>query len=182
MWVARPRYIIIIAFDFLLITVITFLSYARSRVNRFWSFFAWVMTFLFLINIIAMELLWYVIPLLRSCPREIRLESDAIARATLCNLILSLLASGNKTVLFSSVQMTCPAAVTKLMLLPLVLLKKLQLLHKWYNAHKSKNQVLEPVLVFGSCGFSVTINIITIEPDAKDFGSGFLLFLSLDAA
>lgn len=182
-WVGWPRPIIAIAFGFLLTTVIAFLGCARLRMNKFWSFFVLAMTSPFLINITAAGSLWYVILLSRSCLREIGLESHSDARATLCNFILSPQVSGIKIILISFIRMTCPAAMIKSMLLALMLLKNLQLLHRWHDAHKSKNQVLEPVLVLWSCGsLFATMNAVVTGPGIKRFKSDFLLVLLLDAA
>lgn len=133
------------------------------------------MTFPFLINIIAVGLLWYVIPLLQSFLREIRLESHLDVKATLCNLMLPLLISGIKTMLILFIRMTYPIAMTKLMLLALILLKKLWSLHKWRDIYKSKNQVLEPVLLFWSCGLSATMNAVATRLDAKSSRSDFFI-------
>lgn len=138
------------------------------------------MTFPFLINIIAAGLLRYLIPLLRSCPRKIRLELHPGARATLYNSILSSSVSDTKTILIFSVWMTCLADVTKSLLLALVLLKRLRLLHKWRDTHESKNQVLELVLVFWNYGFFATINIVATRPGTKTSRSDSLLLLLLD--
>ncbi len=46
------------------------------------------------------------------------------------------------TVPISSVWMTCPAAVTKLMLLAFLLVNILGSLQRWRDAQESKNQVL----------------------------------------
>lgn len=182
-WVGRPRPVIAIAFDLLLTTVIALLGCASSRVNRFRSFFVLAMTSLFFINVIAAGSSWYVIRHLRSCLKEIRLESHPSARATLCNLMLSPPTSDIKTLRIFSVQMTCLTAMTKSMLLVFVLLKKLRLLYRWRDAHKSKNQVLKPVFVFWSCnGLSATINAAATGPCAKGSGSNSSLSLLLDAA
>lgn len=129
-WVSPSCPVIAIAFDFLLMTVIAFPGCAKSRINKFQPLFAWAMTFPFLINIIAAGLLRYSIPLLRSCPREIRLELHPGAKSTLYNSILSPSVSDIKTMPIFSVWMTCLADITKSLLLALVLLKRLRLLHK----------------------------------------------------
>ena len=71
--------------------------------NKLQSFFILAITSLFLINTITAGSLWYIILLLRSCLKEIRLESYLSVRAILYNLILSLPASDIKTISISSV-------------------------------------------------------------------------------
>ena len=121
---------IAIVFGLFLSTVIALLDCASLRMNKFQSFFALVMTFPFPISVIAAKSLWYLILLLWSCLREIRLELRPGVRATLSNLVLPPPASSIKTVPISSVPMTWSTAVTKSKLLALMLLKKLQLLHR----------------------------------------------------
>ena len=109
--------------------------------KRFCSVLASAMTFPFLINVIVVGLSWYVIPLLRSWPSEIKLESHPGAKATLYNSIMLPPVNRMETVPISSVRITCPAAVTKSMLLAFVFENSFQSLHRWREAHESRNQM-----------------------------------------
>lgn len=139
---------IAIAFDFLLMTDIAFLADTRSKVNRFWSFFIWAMFFPFFINIIAAKLLWYVISLLQSYPIEIRFELYLEVKAILYNLIWSFPINNIKIVSISFIQMIWQTAITKSMILALILLYSLLSLLKWQDTYNSRNQILELSLAF----------------------------------
>lgn len=124
------------------------------------------MTLPSLINVIAVGLSWYVIPLSRSWPNDIRFESQSGARATLWSSIDVPPFKGIETVPISSLQMSCPAAAIKSMLLARVLLKRRRSLHRCRDAHESRNQVA----LMGFCN-SFTMNAVPSWPGVKGSGS-----------
>lgn len=101
-------------------------DYTRLSVKRLQVFFACAMIFLFYINVIAPEIWWYMISIFYSWPSGIRFESYLLANIILCNLILLLFASEMETVPISSIWITYPTAVTKLILFALRLLNSFQ--------------------------------------------------------
>lgn len=137
---------------------------AESRVNRLWLLLAWAIIYPPPTKVTVVGLSWNVIPLSRSCPNEIRFESQSGARATLWSSIVVPPANGMDTVPISSVRMTWPAAVTKSILLARVLLKRRQLLHKWRDAHESRNQ--------GEFGCDVFFNPCSLTMKAVPTGPG----------
>ncbi len=142
MAIARARSAVAIALGWMIIVAMAFPEWARSSVKKFRVVFAWAITLLCCIRVIAIGLSWYMIPVSRSWPSEIRFKSHPGASATFFNSMLFPSANGINTLPISSVRMTCLAAVTKSMLLALRLLNRLRSLQRWRDAHESRNQVL----------------------------------------
>lgn len=126
--VSCPRLIITIVFW--LMVAITLSKQAKSSISRFFSLFANTMIFPFFIKVIIVGLSLYVIPLSNSCPREMRFELQSRAYAIFYSSMVLSLASGIDKVLISLVRITWLAAVTKSMLLALVMVKKMRLFYK----------------------------------------------------
>ena len=82
----------------------------------------------------------------RNWPRKIKFESHPGAKATFYSSILLSSASGIDTMPISSVRMTCLAAVTKSMLLALLMVNRLGLLQRWRDMQESKNQVFSDLI------------------------------------
>lgn len=120
-------------------TAMAFLGSAKSNLKRFRSFLASAMTFPFFINVIVIRLSWYMIPLLRNWLSKIKLESHPKAKATSCNSIMFPFYSRIKTVPISSVCITCSTLITKSILWVFVFENSFWSLHRWCEAHKSKN-------------------------------------------
>lgn len=152
----------------LLITAMTFSGVVRSSMKIFYSLLACAMALPSFINVTTSDWLWYVIPLSRSCPSEMRFESHWGANATLWSLIVVLPASEIVTVLILLVLMIYPVAVTKSMLFAWVFLNKLQLSHRCRDAQESKNQVLAVDFCKHS---SLAIHAFFTDPDVKGSGS-----------
>lgn len=128
------------------------------------------------IRVIVLGLLWYLMPFSRSWLNEIRFESYLGAKATLWSLIVVLSASGMETVPISSIRMTWPAAVMKLILLAQVLLKRCWLLYRCRDAHEFKNQEELDREVFCRPRCLLIIKAVPMGPGAKRSGSeSFLL-------
>lgn len=122
-------------------TAIVFFGSIKSNVKRFCSILAYAMIFLFFINVIVIGLLWYVIPLLRNWPSEIKLELHLKANIILCNLIVFPLDNGIEMVPVFFVCITYSVIITKSIFLAFVFDNNFQFLHKWQNAYKSRNQI-----------------------------------------
>lgn len=114
-------------------------GFYKFQCKKFRFILTWAMTLLFFINIITIELSWYVIPVSLSWPKENKFESHSRARATFYSLIFPLSASGMDTEPFSSVQISCLATVTKLILLALVLVNRLRSLQRGRKVYESRN-------------------------------------------
>lgn len=120
-------------------TAMAFLGSTKSNLKRFCSLLPSAMTFPFFINVIVIGLLWYMIPLLRNWLSEIKLELHPGAKATLCNSIMFLPYSRIKTVPISSICITCLTLITKSILWVFVFENSFWSLHRWCEAHKSRN-------------------------------------------
>ena len=111
-------------------TAIVFFGSIKSNVKRFCSILAYAMIFLFFINVIVIGLLWYVIPLLRNWPSEIKLELHLKANIILCNLIVFPLDNGIEMVPVFFVCITYSVIITKSIFLAFVFDNNFQFLHK----------------------------------------------------
>lgn len=87
-WVDCSWPLMAIALGFKLLTVITTLSIMRSKKKRQHSCFACTIIVFFFFNVICIGLSWYVMPLLRSWPRDIRFELQSCVKTTLYSLIV----------------------------------------------------------------------------------------------
>lgn len=146
---------------------IALLGYTKSNINKFLSLLPNTMISPFLIKAIAIGSSQYVISLSRSCPRKMRFESQTGANATICSLMVLLLASRKDIVLISSMQITCPTTVIKSILLALLVIKRVRLLHRYCDTHKSRSQILE-LKSNWSCYF-LTINTVMTGPKMNRF-------------
>lgn len=84
----------VIAIVFRLMVIIALSGYTILSINKFFSFFVNIIISPFFIKVIAVRLLWYIIPLFYSCLREIRFELQSGTNITFYNLMILLLVSG----------------------------------------------------------------------------------------
>lgn len=120
------------------------------------------MTFSFLISVISVGLVWYIVLVSLNWPGKIKFESYSGTKAMFCSSIFLPSASKIDTVLISFIWMICPAAITKLIFLALILINRLWLLQRWQEVHKSRNKI-PLALTFYNC-WSLTIKIVPIGP------------------
>lgn len=91
-----------------LMTTLVFFRFTKLSIKRFRSLLAFAMTFLFLISIIVIRLLWYMIPFSRNWPSEIKLELHSRANIILCNGIVLPLDNKIKIMPIFFICITCP--------------------------------------------------------------------------
>lgn len=120
-----------IILDYKVRMVMTLSDDTRSSVKKFWVFFTWIITFLYFIDIIAMELSWYIILVSGNWPSEFGFESHLRAKTILCNLILLPSIYKIETVPISSIWITYSMVVIKSIHFVLILLNSFWLLQKW---------------------------------------------------
>ncbi len=158
---------------------------ARSRIKRFRCHLAFAMTTLCLINVMWLGLSWNVIPVSRSCPREIRFESYSGTSAVSSSLIDLTSAKGIETVPISSEQMIFFPALTKSIDIGRRFENKLRSLQRCREASESRYHVL----FFGVFSRKVAWKAVAGQPGWKGSVSSsssrssialFALYLSCD--